>query len=54
MVAGGLLAVAGCGAIATAPAARGVCYSSNGKVDPKIVRESDCWQTGGTWDDRPR
>jgi hypothetical protein len=49
-----LLAVAGCGAIANAPATTSVCYASNGKVDPNIVRETDCFQAGGEWEDRPR
>jgi hypothetical protein len=48
----GLLVVTGCGAIANAPPTAAVCYSSNGKVDPRIVYETDCKQTGGTWEGR--
>lgn len=48
-----LVAAGGCQTIAKAPSTTGVCYSSNGKIDPRIVYESDCYQTGGTWEDRP-
>ncbi len=49
-----LLAVAGCGAVANAPPTTGVCYASNGKIDPHIVRESDCYQAGGNWERPPK
>ena len=48
----GVLAVAGCEAIANAPRTTGVCYVKNNRIDPHIVYESDCYQTGGTWEER--
>ena len=48
-----LLIVAGCGAIAKAPPSNNVCHIGNNKIDRTIVRESDCYQTGGTWDEGP-
>ncbi len=47
------LAAGGCEAIANAPRTAGVCWGSNGKIDPRIVYPSDCYQTGGTWEDEP-
>jgi hypothetical protein len=47
-----LFAIAGCEAVANAPRTTGVCYTSNTRIDPHIVYESDCIQTGGTWERR--
>jgi hypothetical protein len=49
-----LLVLAGCSAIANSPATVGVCLVRGGKVDRTIVRQSDCDQTGGTWEARPK
>ena len=49
-----LIAVAGCGGLANAPPDNSVCYVGNNKIDRTIVRQSDCYQTGGTWDERPK
>ena len=49
-----LVAIAGCGTAANAPPTIGVCYTGNQHVDRTIVRDTDCHQTGGTWEKAPK
>ena len=49
-----LLAVTGCAGLANLSPTTGVCYTSNTRIDPAIVYESDCRQTGGTWEERQK